>query len=160
MYKIKVNEHYDFEILNQNNILIINGLRVIMDIQKISAGYFHIIMENKSYKAELLNYDETEKICKFKINNNYYHLHIRDQYDELIQQLGLDITERKKVVELKAPMPGMVLNIFIKEGDEVKKGDSLLILEAMKMENSIKSPGNLKIGSISVKSSQKVEKIN
>ena len=52
----------------------------------------------------------------------------------------MDALASKKVNEVKAPMPGMVLNILVQEGAEVKKGDALLVLEAMKMENIIKSP--------------------
>ena len=56
------------------------------------------------------------------------------------------------------PMPGMVLNVLVKEGDAVKKGDELLVLEAMKMENNIKAPGDGIVSEISVKSGDKVEK--
>ena len=63
-----------------------------------------------------------------------------------------------KVSDLKAPMPGLVLSIDVEVGKEVKKGDALLILEAMKMENVIKSPTDGVIKSIAVKTSQAVEK--
>jgi biotin carboxyl carrier protein len=55
-------------------------------------------------------------------------------------------------------MPGLVLSILVKEGDEVKKGDNLLVLEAMKMENIIKSPADVTIKFIKIKPSDKVEK--
>ena len=55
-------------------------------------------------------------------------------------------------------MPGLVLSVLVKEGDEVKKGDNLLVLEAMKMENIIKSPADVTIKSIKIKASDKVEK--
>jgi biotin carboxyl carrier protein len=55
-------------------------------------------------------------------------------------------------------MPGLVLSVLVKEGDEVKKGDNLFVLEAMKMENIIKSPADVTIKSIKIKASDKVEK--
>jgi biotin carboxyl carrier protein len=55
-------------------------------------------------------------------------------------------------------MPGLVLKLFVKEGDEIKEGDSHLILEAMKMENVIKSPGNGKVKLIRVTERSAVEK--
>ena len=60
--------------------------------------------------------------------------------------------------ELKAPMPGMVLKILVKEGDTVKKGDGLLVLEAMKMENNIKALGDGVVSKIPIKAGDKVEK--
>jgi biotin carboxyl carrier protein len=64
----------------------------------------------------------------------------------------------KKINEIKAPMPGLVLRIPINEGDSVSKGEGLLVLEAMKMENIIKSPGDVVVSKILVKPGQAVEK--
>ena len=83
---------------------------------------------------------------------------MKDQYDNLLQRLGLDNINSIKLTDLKAPMPGMVLKIMVASGQEVKKGDSLLVLEAMKMENIIKSPADLTIKSVQVKITDKVEK--
>jgi biotin carboxyl carrier protein len=63
-----------------------------------------------------------------------------------------------KVSEIKAPMPGMVLKIFVSEGMEVKKDENLFVLEAMKMENIIKSPADVTVNSIKIKPGDKVEK--
>jgi biotin carboxyl carrier protein len=54
----------------------------------------------------------------------------------------LDNIAAKKINDIKAPMPGMVLSVLVSEGQEVKKGDSLIVLEAMKMENILKSPAD------------------
>jgi biotin carboxyl carrier protein len=70
----------------------------------------------------------------------------------------MDATAGKKINELKAPMPGLVLRVTANEGEAVKKGDTLLVLEAMKMENSIKSPGDGMVAKIMVKPGQAVEK--
>ena len=67
-----------------------------------------------------------------KINNTSYTLDVKDKYDDLLHSLGLDNLATKKVNDVKAPMPGMVLNILVTEGQEVKKGDALIVLEAMK----------------------------
>jgi biotin carboxyl carrier protein len=83
-----------------------------------------------------------EKTLLLKVNAVKYLLQVKDKYDELLQNLGLDNLSTKKINDVKAPMPGMVLNILVKEGDTVKKGDALLVLEAMKMENILKSPND------------------
>jgi len=70
----------------------------------------------------------------------------------------MDNLSNKKVSNLKAPMPGLVLDISTKEGETVKKGDTLLILEAMKMENAIKSPTDGIIKNIAINKGEAVEK--
>jgi biotin carboxyl carrier protein len=59
---------------------------------------------------------------------------------------------------VKAPMPGLVLRVQVKVGDAVKKGDALLVLEAMKMENVIKAEGEGIVKAIKVNEKQAVEK--
>ena len=63
-----------------------------------------------------------------------------------------------EIKELKSPMPGLVIKLDVKVGDTIAKGDPIMILEAMKMENVIKSRGEGKIASITVKEGQAVEK--
>jgi biotin carboxyl carrier protein len=72
--------------------------------------------------------------------------------------LGLSSLNAAKVSEVKAPMPGMVLKVFVTEGMEIKKGDNLFVLEAMKMENIIKSPADVTVKTIKIKPGDKVEK--
>jgi biotin carboxyl carrier protein len=72
--------------------------------------------------------------------------------------LGMDKLAAVGVQEVKAPMPGMVLNIIVSTGDEVKKGDALLVLEAMKMENIIKSPRDGKVKTVKAIKGTAVEK--
>lgn len=95
-----------------------------------------------------------------KVNSVKFSLQLKDKYDELLHTLGLDNLATKKVNEIKAPMPGMVLKVLVNEGDEVKKGDALLVLEAMKMENILKSPTDGIIKKIAAVKGVAVEKIN
>lgn len=78
--------------------------------------------------------------------------------DGLIKQLGFEVGNAKQVSAIKAPMPGLILHIAVKEGQEVSEGDSLLILEAMKMENNFTSPRAGIIQSIKVKQGDAVDK--
>jgi len=93
-----------------------------------------------------------------KVNSVKFSLQLKDKYDELLHSLGLDNLASKKVNEIKAPMPGMVLKVLVSEGDEVKKGDALLVLEAMKMENILKSPTDGVIKKIAAVKGVAVEK--
>ena len=158
MYKIRVNNSYNFEVGSDKNQTSVNNNQVNLDICKTSENHIHVLYNHKSYRAEIVEVILAEKKCILKINNNIYHLELKDQYDNLLQRLGLDNVNAVKLTDLKAPMPGMVLKIMVNSGQEVKKGDSLLVLEAMKMENIIKSPADLIIKSVQVKITDKVEK--
>lgn len=118
----------------------INQKSFSIDRVKSSANSWHILKEDKSYNIEILKVDKVAKQVDLKLNGKFSSVKLSDQFDALLKSLGMDNLAAKKVLELKAPMPGLVLNIIVKEGDTIAKGDSLLVLEAMKMENIIKSP--------------------
>ncbi len=158
MFKIKVNDKYAFEVQTDKKDISINGKPFSVDMHQVNEQTIHVLHQHKSYLAEVLEFDKAGKTCIMKVNSNTYTLNIKDQFDELLHQLGLDNLNTIKISDLKAPMPGLVLKILVAEGDEVKKGDNLLVLEAMKMENIIKSPADLKIKSIKVKDADKLEK--
>lgn len=158
MFKIKVNDKFSFEVLSQRDETLVNGSQVLLDIYPLSKSSVHILHRNRSYNAELIEINRMEKTCSVRVNNNTYTLNVTDQFDELLHKLGMDNLNTLKVAELKAPMPGLVLKVLVQEGDEVKKGANLLILEAMKMENAIKAPADAHIQSIKVLPSDKVEK--
>ena len=158
MYQFKVNDKYSFETEKTGNRLSINKQSANADIKLISAGIYHIIEANQSYNIDVVNFNRIDKTAEIKVNNNTYVIKAKDQFDILLDKLGLSSLSSLKVSEIKAPMPGMVLKVFVTEGQEVKKGDNLFVLEAMKMENIIKSPGDVTIKSIKIKPGDKVEK--
>ncbi|HCN83175.1 MAG TPA: acetyl-CoA carboxylase biotin carboxyl carrier protein subunit, partial [Sphingobacteriaceae bacterium] len=158
MLNIEINNAHAYKVVSDHTSTFINDEITEFDLQPAGKNRVHIIRNHKSYLAELLSFNPEEKTGALRINNNTYRFTARDQYDELLKKLGIDTLHVKSISELKAPMPGMVLKIIVQEGQEVKKGDNLLILEAMKMENIIKSPADLTILSLKIKSGDKVEK--
>lgn len=156
--KVKVNEHYNFHVGINNNLMSVNGLEVIVDSKSLSNTHTHVIYNNKSYNVEIVSESKADKTSIIKVNGTIYTIEMEDQYDQLLKQLGMDTGQANKVSEIKAPMPGLVLNVLVTEGQEVTKGDSLIVLEAMKMENVIKSPASGTIKKILVVKADKVEK--
>ena len=124
-----VNTRFDFELDEV----------VVWDIVEVKKGRFHIVYNNKSFVADILTHDRKNKSFEIIINNNTYSVQLKDRFDELLHDLGMDVGNSNKDNDVKAPMPGRVLEILVKEGDAVAEGDGLIILEAMKMENIIKS---------------------
>jgi len=161
MLKVKVNGKKEHAIAfdkGDSTKGTIDGIGFEWDLVKIKEGSYHVIKDHQSYNVEIISIDALTKTVKLKVNGNKYNLEIKDKYDELLQQLGIDTTASLKVKELKSPMPGLILGIKVSEGDAVKKGDTLLLLEAMKMENVLKSPVDTVIKKINVKQGVAVEK--
>ena len=87
-----------------------------------------------------------------------FELVIKDELDQRLDSMGFSSTSTKHIKEIKAPMPGLVLEVAVKEGQEVKEGERILILEAMKMENSIMIHTTAIIKRIAVTPGQAVDK--
>ena len=155
MLKIKVNEKWEFLLDKSENS---NEPFPGWDIVEVKSGIFHMIHDSRSFYGELIEKSPETKEFIFRVNGNRYAVKVRDRYDELLHQLGMDKNDDMRVKDLKAPMPGMVLNISVKEGDSLLKGGTLLVLEAMKMENILKSPGDGVIKKVLVSKGEKVEK--
>ncbi|MCU0382992.1 MAG: acetyl-CoA carboxylase biotin carboxyl carrier protein subunit [Cyclobacteriaceae bacterium] len=128
------------------------------DVSTLKTGHYHIINGGRSYTAEIVKYDASTKTCTVKINNTLVPVQLKDRFDLLLDKMGMAHANAGKVNNIKAPMPGLIISLKIKEGDAVKAGDQLLILEAMKMENILKSPGDGVIKKIKVKKGDSVEK--
>ncbi|RZK57675.1 MAG: acetyl-CoA carboxylase biotin carboxyl carrier protein subunit [Pedobacter sp.] len=158
MYQIKVNDKYNFNINTDSDGIRVNGEDVILDTISLNEHTSSVLYNNKRYNVELVSLNKEEKTATIKVNGNIYSLAISDQFDQLLKQLGMDNLVASKILQIKAPMPGLVLNVLVAEGAEIKKGDNLLVLEAMKMENMIKSPTDGIIKKIAIAQGDKVEK--
>jgi biotin carboxyl carrier protein len=128
------------------------------DAMPVAETQFHVLKDNKPYKAEIISADFVSKKYTVKVNNNTYEVAISDALDELIKSMGIERGRTKVVNAIKAPMPGLILEINVSVGQEVKENDPLLILEAMKMENSFLSPRDGVIKSIAVEKGNAVDK--
>ncbi|MGC4020598.1 MAG: biotin/lipoyl-binding protein [Cyclobacteriaceae bacterium] len=157
MYQAKVNGK-NFEVLKNDEQLKINGEPFQWDLSKISEGNFHILYKNKSYRAELVKADKATKTFTLKINNKLQVVEVKDKFDLLLEKMGMVNGAAAKVNNVKAPMPGLVIDMKVKAGDVVKVGDPLLILEAMKMENILKAGAEATVKNVKVKKGDSVEK--
>jgi biotin carboxyl carrier protein len=144
--------------VNNDELGLLNDVEFNWDVEQVDANTYHIIKNHKSYTLEVLNIDVPEKLFFVKVNGSKYKFTVKDKFDELLHSLGMDNLTSSKISDLKAPMPGLVLEVSVSEGQEVSKGDALLILEAMKMENVIKSPTDGIVKSVGVSKGDTVEK--
>jgi biotin carboxyl carrier protein len=145
-HKVEIIEH-------ENNIfeVTINDEKHLVDFAQIEESIYSIIIDNKSYAVDL---NEKGDAFEILINGDYYNVEILDEIKKMLKEKKLIETEGKQILE--APMPGNISKIFVDEGDNVEKGQPLLILVAMKMENEIKSPKKGTVSKIYIKSNEAV----
>ena len=147
-----------FEIDPRKEGWFINGNAFDGDIAALGNNRFHVIWNNKSYNIEVLDRNAAEKSTHLLINGQHYHTTAKDDLDLLLEKMGMQSGSSQKINNVKAPMPGLIQSIAVAEGDSIEKGDNLLVLVAMKMENVIKSSGSGVIKTLKVMPGQIVEK--
>lgn len=136
----------------------INDKHFSWDCIKINESLFHIIKDNKIYLVQIIKPDLKNKKFLVKVNGSPASIKIKDRVDLLLEKLGMKDIGAATIDKIEAPMPGLILEVLVNETQKVKKNTPLLILEAMKMENIIKSPIEGVIKSIKVKKGQNVNK--
>ncbi len=127
-------------------------------IYDANAGQYHILKEGKSHRAQLSHNPNNPKAITILLNGTEHTVTIKDAVDQKVDEMGLSIIEDPTAGDIMAPMPGLILEIMVAAGDTVIKGDSLLILEAMKMENVIKAEADGIVKSVSLSKGDTVEK--
>ena len=148
--KISVNDRHQFEVEP--------GTVDTLDMVSNGENAWHLLENSEAYQIELLEADYQTRMYTLLVNGRRLQVHISDHYQRLIQQMGLTIGGTQKQNTVKAPMPGLVLDVLVTPGQTVEKGDALLILEAMKMENVIKASGEGVVKSIQVTKGAAVDK--
>ncbi|MFN4285000.1 MAG: acetyl-CoA carboxylase biotin carboxyl carrier protein subunit [Lacibacter sp.] len=128
------------------------------DVIQVRPNEFHLIHQNRSVTAKILQADASGKHLQVEVAGQTFTVTVYDALDQQLEQMGFSTASTKRIKEIKAPMPGLVLSIAVQEGQAVKEGDRILILEAMKMENSILIHADATIKRIAVRPGQAVDK--
>lgn len=120
--------------------------------------FFSLTYKGQKFFGELLEDNSEDNALKIKINQRVFDVKKKGSLDDLISAMGLDIPKIRKLKELLAPMPGRIVQVSVKVGQELNIGDEILSLEAMKMENILKADGIGIVKAILIEGNQVVEK--
>lgn len=163
------NPVYDEESIERHEVYIERenkGLRVLVgkrafnvDLVEISNKRFSLLLDNSQYEFELFEENDGRRIL---LNGVPYFVKVEekeqsvDEFTDNKSSLHLSVQPNKEI--FKAPMPGLVVVVKVERGIRVKRGDALLILEAMKMQNELRSPHDGVVTEVFVKEGSPVEK--
>lgn len=148
-YKVKVNE-FEFSFTQQQ----IDAIDLVQKSSKV----FNLLKDHTSVNAVLIEADQSAKKQTIEIEGENFDIQIKDELDLVLDKMGFSTIAGKQIKEIKAPMPGLVLEINVSEGQQMSEGDKILILVAMKMENSIIINTDSTIKRIAVSAGEAVEK--
>jgi len=138
----------DERIIKQQNSVIDYGL------VQLSPGRYSLIKDNKSYLIHLIKNASEYRV---HVLGEQFPVQVEDERESKLKELVQSTHGGPSEQEIKAPIPGLVVKVPVQEGDSVKTGDALLILEAMKMENIIKAPCNCRVDKIAVAEKETVQ---
>ena len=140
--------------IDGNSVNPLSNGRVVWE----SNRFFSLIYNGNTFHGEVIDEQLENGFIKVKVNHRFFTISKTRSLDKLILELGLDKEKTKTLRNLKAPMPGRVIGIAVKIGDEIEVGSELMTLEAMKMENVLKSNGIGKVKLIHIGLQQVVDK--
>lgn len=138
--------------------IFLNGRPLTAEVSVITDRYQKITLNGSVHHVLFEDFDKARKVVTLRINGERKVFSVKDRNDELLSRFGIKAFPAPKVNELRSPMPGLVIKVMVQPGDQLKKGDPLLVLEAMKMENVLKAPADVTVKQILAQPGQAVEK--
>lgn len=157
MIKASVNETAAFNVDIASQVTC-NGAAVDWSAVSLPNGNYSVIMDNQSFLVQLRKVDRDTKTVSLQIAGQVFDVKLEEPIDQLLAAMGIKDAMGRKVNDIKAPMPGLVLKVLVTPGQSIKKGDPVLILEAMKMENVFKATADAVVKAIKVTERTAVEK--
>ena len=151
LYKIRIGA-FEYEVSDEDIKMI--------DISKLGQAQYHLIYQNLSLQGERVHISESDRTLELRVGESVYQCAIVSELEQMISGLNLTKGDAGKDQNLKAPMAGLILHVHVDPGQKVSKGDKLVTLEAMKMENIIRAQADAQVEDVLVKSGMKVDKGN
>lgn len=147
---------YNVELTDGLTEAVVDGEPLPFEITRQKKGQILLRSGTKMYKVDTITVDGSQ--VSFTINGTTVEATVKNEQALLLEKLGFKTTVTNHEGLLKAPMPGKILELLAKEGDEVKTGQPVMILEAMKMENELKAAADGTITTLYVNAGDSVEK--
>lgn len=147
-------KEFEVEIIDEKHVRI--GERLLdVDFESVSGQpVYSLIIDGKSYEAFVYSDDDNWQVL---LRGRLFPVTVEDEREKRLRSTAGGTVAEGGEYQLKAPMPGLVVSVLVNEGDAVEKGQVLVVLESMKMQNELKVPRAGMIGHIRVKAGETVE---
>lgn len=161
-YQLSFAEYNDKDLKKELTIIsdstsLLNGKEIGYDVKWLDPNVMILRIDNKNFYITAEENTE-ENFTEVNIDSVQYNVICKSEHDLLTEKFSGTKSGDKIRNEIISPMPGIIKKLNVSEGQEVKKGDVLLVLEAMKMENEIKAKKDSVIKKICIEELSSVEK--
>jgi biotin carboxyl carrier protein len=152
-YATTINEHTYVIEINRDDEVTIDGETCPIDLRAIDTVTYSLLINHQSHEAlvELAGDD-----LNVLLNGRLYGAQVQDERARRLAQAVSGATHSGEVT-IKSPMPGLIVAVPVSEGQTVKQGQTVVVLESMKMENELKAPRDGTVTAIKVSPRQSVE---
>ena len=142
--------------INDDHRVFVDGVEFPVDFESVSGQpVYSLILDGRSYEAYV---QETEEGWQVLLCGDMYTVTVEDEREKRLRAAaGSVMGQASGEFNLKAPMPGLIVAVPVSDGQAVKKGDNLVILESMKMQNELKCPRDGAVTRVKVKAGDSVE---
>ncbi len=149
-------DNRSFEIdINEEGEIIVDGKRLSVDFQSVAdQPVYSMLLDGESFEG---NVSLREKGVEVLVRGRLFVVDVEDERQRRLREATSIELDQEGEFTLSAPMPGMVVSIPVEVGQEVEKGDNLIILESMKMQNELKAPRDGEISGIRVSPGDSVD---
>ena len=128
---------YQIEIISESKV-VINGTPLAIDYEPLKAGSScSLLVDGKSFEPNTFQENGGWEIL---LRGRRFNVKVEDERERRLRLASGQTSVQKGRAVLYSPMPGLVIDIPVKEGDQVEEGDVLVILESMKMQNELRAP--------------------
>lgn len=147
-------ECYEVEIKGEDE-LFVDGQRMFIDFRSVAGqSVYSLIVNGKSYEALVQPAEEGLEVL---LRGHLFQACVEDERQRRLRQSSGSTTVLRGEFHFKAPMPGLIIKVRVREGQEVKEGDRLIVLESMKMQNELASPSDGTVRNLRIKPGDNVE---
>ncbi|MBK6794112.1 MAG: biotin/lipoyl-binding protein [Anaerolineales bacterium] len=147
-------KEFEIEVVDDHHVRVAGRLLEVNFESVSGQPVYSLILDGKSYESYVYPGDEDWQVL---LRGRQFQVKVEDEREKRLRVAAGGGAAEGGEFHLKAPMPGLVVAIPVNEGQEVKKGQVLVILESMKMQNELKSPRDGTVSHIKVKAGESVE---
>ena len=154
-YEVSIGDyHCQVEISSEGKVYLDGDLVEVNFGDVGQSALYSLLVNHESFEALVEPYDNVWHVL---MRGNLYEVEVVDERTQLLRSRETSLVPDTGEVAIRAPMPGLVVSIPVKVGQELVKGDNIIILESMKMENELKAPRAGRVERINVQEGESVE---
>lgn len=147
-------QEYTIEILDEHHVRVNDELHLV-DLESVGdQPVYSLLVGGRSFEVHVYPAESDYQVL---VHGRLYLARVEDERERRLREALAGAVPENREFQLKAPMPGLVVIVPASEGQLVEKGDVLIILESMKMQNELKSPRSGKVSRVRVKAGDSVE---